>query len=76
MKTLVYEVNLTEGERTHEAVYTLPVKKALIAYLQQRQGNHNTWQYPEDMDGIRKSIKPRTLFYPINHEIVVYATEQ
>lgn len=75
MKTTIKEFNLNTGEIEKEAIYILPAKKALISYLQQRNGNYNTWTYPEDMEGIRKSIRPNTLLYQVNDSIVIYATE-
>ena len=37
------------------AVFALPAKAALVAFIQQMNGNYNTWDYPKVPKGMRES---------------------
>lgn len=55
-KTVIY--TLTEGEPgvRKRVEYTLPPKKALVCYVEQYINNNwNTWEYPEEIKGMRES---------------------
>ena len=66
----------TKGEFVEEYLYTLPPKKALICAINQHKGNFNTWEYPNDIEGIHKSncVKGRLLF-DIDEDRILYAQE-
>lgn len=50
----------SDGEIIEEATYTLPPKQALVAFVQQLQGNWETWTYPEEIPGmIQLSVSGR-----------------
>lgn len=76
MKSVVMLFDATKGEFVKEAVYCLPPKKALICAVNQYKGNFNTWEYPNDMEGIHKSncVKGRLLF-DITEDLIMYAQE-
>ncbi len=64
MVSTIYE--LTEGDPRMRkvAIYTLPPKQALIAYIEQRlYNNFNTSEYPDDFEGIRESSTISNHFY-------------
>ena len=63
-KTTILEMDEQSGTITKTAVYSLPVKSALIAYYEQEvKKNWNTWEYPQDMPGIRESAKAANVLY-------------
>lgn len=64
--SMIYEMN-ERGDVTRKAMYTLDAKKALICYVMQKQNNYNTWDYPNDLKGIRESDKaPEHFYYDYN----------
>ena len=49
---------LEEGDPNPKLVaeYSLPPKAALVAYVEQKYRNNlNTWEYPEQLEGMRES---------------------
>lgn len=55
MQTEIREV-LDGGEgRRLVAIYSLPPKKALIAFVERERGNYNTWEYPNAIPGMFRS---------------------
>ena len=70
--TKVYEMDLRAGKKVGKSLYSLPPEKAISAYLQQKRGNWDTWTYPDKVEGVKKSIKPHTLFIDLG-KTVVYA---
>jgi ABC-type Mn2+/Zn2+ transport system ATPase subunit len=75
-KTTIYEMEERSGKITRKAEYTIEPQKAIIAYIQQKRGNYNTWTYPATMEGIRESQTVKNHFYyddiPNNIIIAVY----
>lgn len=51
-------LSLKEGESGIKelAIYSLPPKKAMVCFIEQfLRGNYNTWEYPEEIEGMRES---------------------
>ena len=61
--TQIYEMNEKTGHIDKKAVYSLEPKAALIAYIEQKHGNMNTWEYPKGIEGIRESPTLKDHFY-------------
>lgn len=62
--TIIY--TLTEGEPDirKRAEYTLPPKKALVCFIEQFiNKNFNTWEYPEEIKGMRESETVKDHWY-------------
>ena len=57
MTSTIYELRENEGpELKKRAVYSLPPKKAIVCYIEQVLfHNTNTWDYPEEIEGMRQS---------------------
>ena len=53
--TTIYELSEYDGAIRKKAEYSLPPKKALVCYIQQCNGNFNTWEYPDHLPGMRES---------------------
>ncbi len=51
------------GSLMRVASYSLPPKKALVAYIKQEQGDFQTWKYPEIIQGMRESESARDHWY-------------
>ena len=65
------------GVITRKAEYTLPAKQALIAYIRQTIYNdYNTWNYPENINGMRESSKGEKGCYFDHDGIILAAYEQ
>lgn len=66
----------TRGEFIKEYIYhNMTRKKAIICFLKQEiDHNYNTWDYPNDIDGIykSKSIKDR-IYYDLSDNQVIYS---
>lgn len=60
--SVIYELN-EKGNIERKAMYTLEPKKALVCYIMQQQNNYNTWEYPENIKGIRESQTAPNHFY-------------
>ncbi len=61
--SVIYELH-EKGNIERKAIYALEPKKALICYIRQQQNDHNTWEYPENIKGIRESqIAPNHFYY-------------
>lgn len=51
-------LSLKEGESGIKelAIYSLPPKKAMVCFIEQFiRKNFNTWEYPEEIEGMRES---------------------
>jgi hypothetical protein len=51
-------LSLKEGESGIKelAIYSLPPKKAMVCFIEQFiNKNWNTWEYPEEIEGMRES---------------------
>ena len=74
MKSVVMLFDGRKGEFVKEIIYTLSPRKALICAAMQYKGNFNTWEYPDDLEGIYKSkvIKDR-LLYDIDENLIMYS---
>ena len=63
-KSIIY--TLTEGEPgvRKRVEYTLPPKQALVCYVEQYINNNwNTWEYPEEIKGMRESQTVKDHWY-------------
>lgn len=63
MKTVIWELKEGDPDMRQKAIYTMEPKRALIAFIIQRKGNTNTWEYPDHIDGIRESDTVKDHFY-------------
>ena len=64
----------TTGKILKKAVYSLPIKEALIAAVEQYKGNYNFWTYPKELEGIYKSqIKKDRLLYDLTDDLTIAA---
>ena len=61
--TQIYEMDERTGNIQNKAIYSLDPKPAIIAYVNQKHGNMNTWEYPENIIGIRESPTVRDHYY-------------
>ena len=61
--TQIYEMNENTGHIENKATYSLDPKAAMIAYIEQKHGNMNTWNYPKAIEGIRESKTVKDHFY-------------
>jgi hypothetical protein len=60
------------GEQEEKALYSLSPKKALIAYVMQNiKRNNNTWDYPEELEGIKESGTKSNVFYYDDGNVVI-----
>jgi hypothetical protein len=75
-KSIVTLFDAKAGEFIQKSFYCLSAKQALIAAVMRYNGNFNTWEYPENIEGIYKSncIKHRLLF-DINENLIMYSQE-
>lgn len=56
MLSMIYELKEGNLDMRKKAEYAIEPKKALIAYVMQNIfGNYNTWEYPENLKGMRES---------------------
>lgn len=61
-KIILYD-EATLDEKTI-SYYSLPAKQALINWIMSNvKMNNNTWDYPNEMDGIRESTTKQGVFY-------------
>ena len=75
-RTWVVLADMRTAEDVKEALYNLPVKKALIAAYMQYHGDYNWTKYPKDIEGIVKSKEIKGRYYlPITEDIVLRAQE-
>lgn len=64
MAGLIYELREGDPDIRKKAIYTIEPKKALISYVMQEIfGNYNTWEYPEEIKGMRKSDTVKDHWY-------------
>lgn len=61
--TQIYEMNERTGHIENKASYSLDPKSAIIAYIEQKHGNMNTWEYPRNISGIRESQTVKNHYY-------------
>lgn len=52
-KSTVKIIDINTGDETIE-FFAMPPREALIAAVEQARGNYNTWDYPEDLPGIKE----------------------
>lgn len=74
-KVICMLFNAISGDFEKTAFYTgLTRERALICFKEQLQGNFNSWEYPESIDGVYKSnvIKDR-LLYNLTDDLIIYA---
>jgi len=74
--TNIFVMDEQSGKIMRKATYSLDPKKALICYIEQTiSKNFNTWEYPEDIAGIRESKKAANHFYydDIKHNLIIAA---
>ena len=65
----------TAGNISTKAVYSMDAKRALIAYIRQALfDDYNTWDYPDDLDGIKESTRPGKYYYDLG-PLMIGATE-
>ena len=77
MLTLIYEMDEKTGNIEKKSEYTIEGKKALIAYIMQLQKNFNTWDYPNDIKGIRESkVKKNHFYFDDNKRNIIIAAYQ
>jgi hypothetical protein len=63
MVTTIYALT-NDGKITERAVYSISAKQALIAYIMQYiRKNWNTWQYPQEINGIFESPTKKGVFH-------------
>lgn len=75
--SIIYSMDEKTGDITRKAEYTLPAKKALIAYIMQYvKHDFNTWFYPDNIDGMRQSSNGEKGFYYDHAGIILAAYEQ
>ena len=56
MGTVIWKLEEGDPNMQQVAVFTLPPKEALVAYIKQNiENNYNTWEYPEIIKGMRES---------------------
>ena len=56
MKTIIYELRENgDGNIDKIAEYTLSPKAALVCFIMQSRKNFNTWDYPQEIQGMRQS---------------------
>jgi hypothetical protein len=77
MTTTIYKMDEKTGKIDRQATYTVPGKQAIINYIMQYiKHNFNTWQYPQDINGIRESDSRKHTYYyddiPNNSIIMAY----
>lgn len=74
MKSIVMLFDAAKGNFVKECIYTLPPKKALICAIKQYHNDFNTFNYPDDIEGIYKSnvIKDRLLFN-LSDDLILYS---
>ena len=64
MLSLIYELKEGNPNMRKIAAYSISPKKALICYIMQYIYNDfNTWEYPEELDGIRASDTVKDHWY-------------
>lgn len=64
MVSLIYELREGDPNIRKKAIYTIEPKKALISYVMQEIfGNYNTWEYPEELKGMRESDTVKDHWY-------------
>jgi hypothetical protein len=73
--TNIFVMDEQSGKIMIKATYSLDPKRAIIAYIMQSRSNWNTWEYPEDIAGIRESTKAANHFYydDIKHNLIIAA---
>ena len=56
MKTIIYELKENgDGNINKIAEYTINPKDALVCFIMQSRKNFNTWNYPQEIKGMRES---------------------
>ena len=64
MASLIYELREGDPNIRKKAIYTIEPKEALISYVMQEIfGNYNTWEYPEELKGMRESDTVKDHWY-------------
>jgi hypothetical protein len=61
--TDIYEMEEKTGVITKKATYSIDAMPAMIAYVEQKKGNMNTWDYPKMLTGTRTSSRKNCLYY-------------
>jgi hypothetical protein len=62
--TIIYTLAEGEPDIRKRAEYTLPPKKALVCFIEQFiNKNFNTWEYPEEIKGMRESETVKDHWY-------------
>lgn len=73
--TLICSLDDVTGNVAELAVYSLPCKQAMIAFIKQSLGNFNTSAYPSKMEGIKNSalFPDNVHFYDADNQRTLYA---
>lgn len=59
----IFTLDEETGVIKRQSTYSLPPKKALIAFIRQSENDFNTWTYPDHIDGIRESNVAKDHYY-------------
>lgn len=66
MSSVIYEVKEGDPNIQKKAVYSLPPKAALVAYIMQYvHRDWNTGNYPETLDGMHEGAYPGRWYYAL-----------
>lgn len=63
MTTKVYSIKIGTPGIKELCQYSVEPKKALIAFLRQQDGDYHTWDYPDNIKGIRESLTKEDHWY-------------
>lgn len=54
MKSIIYALEEKTGRIEKKALFSLAPKNALVAFVMQAKGDFHTWNYPENLPGMRQ----------------------
>lgn len=61
----IYKLS-ADGVLSKVAEYSLSAREALVAYIMQYvRGNYHTWNYPDHIDGMRRSNLTYAWYYDV-----------
>lgn len=64
MLSMIYELKEGNPDIRKRAEYTIEPKKALVAFIMQDIfKNYNTWEYPEELKGMKESSTVKDHWY-------------